>query len=193
MPISEQEILMKTTSKIYCDHSLLTCDKKITNDVAQVFNFYKDNYKTGQYNHLIVAPFYMRKKLVVQIKKGNQKCQRRKREPGLFLKMNSLVDEEIIATLYESQQQRVKIRLISKRNLFAYSLELPASVKTLKPSALLTNILTHSRVFIFYNNGEGALLYFFGRYDGRRNLDFRSEVAVPVFDQGHSKRIKRNT
>ncbi|MEO5569329.1 MAG: polyphosphate kinase 1 [Bacteroidia bacterium] len=175
------------TAKIYCDHSLLTCDKKITNDIAQIFNFYKDNYKIGQYSQLVVAPFYMRKKIVSQIKKEIKNAKEGK-EAWMFLKMNSLVDEEIISALYEASHCGVKIRLII-RGICSLIPGVAGISENIEAISIIDKYLEHSRVFIFCNIGEAR--YFISSADMMsRNLDFRSEVAVPIFDKNIQKELK---
>lgn len=51
------------TAKVYSDHSFFTADRRITDEVKQIFTFLEKNYKTGSYQHLVVSPFYMRKKI----------------------------------------------------------------------------------------------------------------------------------
>jgi polyphosphate kinase len=71
----------EVTAKLYCDHSLLTADKRITEEVAKVFKFYNDNYKTGTYKHLLVSPFFTRKNYC-SLFKQRLIILRRKRKPG---------------------------------------------------------------------------------------------------------------
>jgi len=175
------------TAKVYCDHSLLTYDKRITQDVAQIFNFYTDNYKTGHYNYLLVAPFFMRKKLVSLIEK-EIKHAREGKEAWIFLKMNSLVDEELVSKIYEASRCGVKVRLII-RGICALVPGVAGISENIEAISIVDKYLEHSRVFIFCNKGEEK--YFFASADMMsRNLDFRSEVVVPVFDKGIQKELK---
>lgn len=176
------------TAKFYCDHSLLTSNKKITQDVVEVFNFYLDNYKTGVYKELMVSPFNMRKKFLALIEK-EIKAAKEKREAWIFLKMNNLVDEEIIKKLYEAGNAGVKIRLIIRSTC-----SLVAGMKGLSENieavSIVDKYLEHSRVFVFCNGGEAK--YYLSSADiMTRNLDHRSEVAVPIYDDEIKKELRQ--
>ncbi|MEP7167745.1 MAG: polyphosphate kinase 1, partial [Bacteroidota bacterium] len=157
------------TARLYCDHSLLTSDKRITEDVAEVFNFYADNYKTGHYHHLLVAPFFMRKKLVSLIEKEIKHAKEGK-EAWMFLKMNSLVDDEIITALYEASRSGIKIRLII-RGICSLVPGVAGISENIEAVSIVDKYLEHSRVFIFSNKGDEK--YFISSADMMsRNLDF---------------------
>ena len=175
------------TARVYCDHRLLTFDKRITQDVAEIFNFYTDNYKTGYYKHLLVAPFFMRKRLLTLIEKEIKHAKDGK-EAWMFLKMNSLVDEEIISSLYEASRSGVKIRLII-RGICSLVPGVAGISDNIEAISIVDKYLEHSRVFIFSNKGDER--YFFSSADMMtRNFDFRSEVVVPVFDKSIQKELK---
>jgi polyphosphate kinase len=175
------------TSRVYCDHSLLTFDKRITQDVAEIFNFYTDNYKTGHYKHLLVAPFFMRKRLLTLIEKEIKHAKDGK-EAWMFLKMNSLVDEEIISSLYEASRSGVKIRLII-RGICSLVPGVAGISDNIEAISIVDKYLEHSRVFIFSNKGDER--YFISSADMMtRNFDFRSEVVIPVFDKKIQKELK---
>lgn len=175
------------TAKTYCDHSLLTSDKAITHEVAEIFNFYSDNYKTGRYKHLLVSPFYMRKKLLAFIDKETKHAKDGK-ESGIFLKLNNLVDETIIKKLYEASNNGVKIRLII-RGICSLVPGLKNMSENIEAISIVDKYLEHSRIFVFHNKGDEK--YFISSADMMsRNLDFRSEIAVPIYDKEIQKEIK---
>lgn len=168
------------TAKIYTDHSLLTADTRITEEVEKVFAFYSDNFKAGTYKHLLVSPFFMRRRLVQLINKEIQNAKAKK-PAAITLKLNNLVDPEMIRKLYEASSEGVEIKLIVRGIC-----SLVAGVKGLSDNieaiSIVDKFLEHSRVFIFYNNGDEK--YFISSADWMtRNLDHRSEVAVPIYDK----------
>lgn len=170
----------ESTSKIYCDHSLLTADKRITKEVKRVFEFYYNNYKTGNYRHLLIAPFYMRKRLNHLIDNEIENAKIGK-NASIFLKLNSLTDEQLITKLYEASQAGVKIKIII-RGVCSLIPQLKNVSTNIEAISIVDKYLEHARVFIFYNNGNEK--YFISSADWMpRNLDFRSEVAVPVYDK----------
>lgn len=168
----------RDTAGIYTDHSLLTVDTRITEEVARVFAFYADNLRMGTYKHLLVAPFFMRKHITQLITKEIQNARKNK-PAAILLKLNNLVDPDMIKKLYEASSEGVKIKLIIRGIC-----SLVAGVKGLSDNieaiSIVDKFLEHSRVFIFYNGGDEK--YFISSADWMgRNFDFRSEVAVPIY------------
>jgi polyphosphate kinase len=175
------------TAKIYTDHSLLTAKKSITDEVNDLFGFYEDNSKPGSYKHLLVSPFFMRKRLVQLINKEIRNAKDEK-PAYIILKLNNLVDPDMIKKLYEASSHGVKIKLIIRGTC-----SLVAGVKGLSDNieaiSIIDKYLEHSRVFIFCNNENEK--YFLSSADWmKRNLDHRSEVAVPVNDVKIQVQIK---
>lgn len=163
------------TARVYTDHTLLTSDSQITEEVERVFNFYSDNYKGGSYKHLLVSPFYMRKRLYQLINKEIQHARANK-PASIFLKLNNLVDPHMIYKLYEASSEGVEIKLIVRGicSLVAGIKGLSENIETI---SIVDKYLEHSRVFIFHNKGHEK--YFISSADWMtRNLDYRSESTL---------------
>ena len=176
------------TAKVYTDHTLLTSNKQITEEVERVFNFYSDNFKGGGYKHLLVSPFFMRKRLYQLINKEIQFAKANK-PASIFIKLNNLVDPEIIRKLYEASSEGVKIRLIV-RGICSLVAGVKGLSENIEAISIVDKYLEHSRVFIFHNKGEEK--YFISSADWMtRNLDHRSEVAVPIYDETIQKQLKQ--
>ncbi len=176
------------TAKLYCDHSLLTANKQITEEVIKLFNFYQDNFKTGTYKHLLVAPFNMRDKFIHLIQREIKNAKEGK-PAFIILKMNSMVDNEMIKKLYKASEEGVKIKLIIRGtcSIVPGIKELSDNIEVI---SIVDKFLEHSRVFIFYNGGDEK--YFLSSGDWMlRNLDYRSEVAVPVYDKEIQRQLKQ--
>jgi polyphosphate kinase len=174
------------TSKFYCDCSLLTSDKRITEDVDRLFIFYADNLKAGNYKHLLVAPFFMRKKINNLINKEIENMKAGK-PAHIILKLNNLVDREIIKKLYDASEAGVNIKLIIRGICCLIPGE--SFSKNIEAISIVDKYLEHSRVFIFCNGGNEK--YFLSSADWMsRNLDHRSEVAVPVHDKEVQKELR---
>ncbi|MBK9638294.1 MAG: polyphosphate kinase 1 [Bacteroidetes bacterium] len=170
----------EVTAKLYCDHSLLTADKRITEEVGKVFKFYNDNYKTGSYKHLLVSPFFTRKKLLLFIQTEIDNIKKKK-EAWMFLKMNSLTDPELIKKLYEASQAGVKIRMII-RGICSLVPGQKGMSENIEVISIVDKYLEHARVFIFANDDDPR--FYLASFDWMtRNIDFRSEVGVPIYDK----------
>jgi polyphosphate kinase len=175
------------TARIYTDFSLLTADKNITDEISSVFDFYANNFKTGVYKHLAVAPFFMRQTFVNLIDKEISNAKSGKKA-SMILKMNSLVDKDMIEKLYEASQAGVQITLIV-RGICSLVTEIAGYSDNIKAYSIVDKYLEHARVFIFANGGNEKI-YITSADWMRRNLDSRSEVAVPILDADVKKQIK---
>ncbi len=176
------------TAMVYCDHSLLTADSRITNEVARMFQFYQDNYKTGTYKHLLVSPFFMRKRLLHLIANEIDNAKNNK-EAWIFLKLNSLTDPEMIKELYKASQAGVKIRLIV-RSICSLIPGKEGLSENIEAISIVDRYLEHARILNFCDGGKEKL-YLSSADWMQRNLDFRSEVAVPIYDVQVQNQLKK--
>ena len=175
------------TARIYTDFSLLTADKAITDEISAVFDFYANNFKTGSYKHLAVAPFFMRQTFVNLIDKEIANAKAGKKA-YMILKMNSLVDKAMIEKLYEASKAGVQISLII-RGICSLVTEIDGYSDNIKAYSIVDKFLEHARVFIFANGGNEKV-YITSADWMSRNLDSRSEVAVPILDAEVKKQIR---
>ncbi len=177
----------EATARTYCDHALLTADKRLTDEVKRVFDFYNNNYKTGEYKHLLVAPFYMRDKLVTLIQKEIYNARQNK-PAYIILKLNSLTDEDMIKKLYEASEAGVKIKLII-RGICCLIPQVKNLSTNIEVISIVDKFLEHARIFVFANGGDEK--YFISSADWmQRNLDFRSEVATPIYDKDIQQELR---
>lgn len=175
------------TAMVYSDISLLTADERITEEVEKLFGFYTNNYKIGHYKHLIVAPWDMRKRYVNYINKEIANARDGK-EAWIWLKLNSLVDEELISKLYQASQAGVKIKLII-RGICSLVPGVKGMSDNIEVISIVDKYLEHGRIFVFCNDGEEK--FYLASSDWMsRNLDHRSEVAVPVYDPRLQKELR---
>lgn len=177
----------EATAKLYTDYSLLTADPRITTEVNKVFMFYQNNFKIGTYKNLLVSPFYLRRKLIQLINTEIQNAKEGK-TAWMILKMNNLVDDELIKKLYLASIEGVKIDLII-RGICSLVPGIRGLSEHIKAISIVDKYLEHSRVFVFCNNNEEK--FFISSADWMvRNLDHRSEIACPVYDKRLQKEIR---
>lgn len=165
------------TARQYTDHYLLTSDKRITSEISELFNFFVMNFRHHSYRNLLVAPFNMRDEFKRLIKN-----EIRNAESGvdaeIFIKVNNLVDREMIKYIRRAAESGVRVRLFI-RGMF--SLVLNSSTVNIEARGLIDRYLEHSRVY-FFANGGNELCYISSADLMSRNLDNRIEVAVPIYD-----------
>jgi polyphosphate kinase len=172
---------------VYSDLFLFTSDRRITSDVKRVFDFFEHSYRNYTYRHIIKSPLYLRRKMYQLIDNEIRNAENGK-EAYIILKINSLVDNEIIYKLYQANDAGVKIKLIV-RGICALIPGVPGLSENVQAISIVDKYLEHSRVFIFCNGGKE--LYYITSADWMtRNLDRRIEVACPIYDKDVQQEIR---
>ena len=176
------------TATVYTDFTLMTAHKGIVEDVENVFEFLEQPYLNPIFKQLIVAPQFMRKKLINMIRTEIENAK--KGLPAyIFCKINHIVDEKIIEKLYQASNAGVVIKLLVRGNCSLVT-GIPKQSENIQAFGIVDRYLEHSRIMIFANGGEER--YFLGSADWMlRNLDFRVEVYTPVYDPDIQKQLKR--
>ena len=174
------------TAKNYTDIGFFTCKESFGEDVSALFNLLTGYSKPKKYNKLIVAPdnmkSFLKKKILNEIenKKKNLKS-------GIVIKVNALVDIDIIKLLYKASCAGVKIDLIV-RGICCLIPGVKGFSENITVHSIVGRFLEHSRIYKFENGGEP--LFFLGSADLMpRNLERRVEIIFPVEDEHLKKRL----
>jgi polyphosphate kinase len=175
------------TARIYEDLGLLTCDPAIGNDLTQLFNELTGYGRNVDYRRLLVAPRMLRAGIVELIRGEVAAGPGRGR---ITMKMNSLVDTDLIDELYAASQAGVEIDLVV-RGICCLTPGAPGLSETIRVRSIVGRYLEHSRIFRFANgDGPGRPRVLIGSADLMpRNLDRRVEVLTPVVDPALQARI----
>lgn len=175
------------TARLYTDFGLFSCREDLGADVTDVFNFLTGYSRQKSYRQLLVAPVNMRDRFLALIHREIDNAQN-KLSGRIVAKMNSLVDPQIIATLYEASRAGVQIDLIV-RGVCCLRPGLKDISENIRIISIVGRFLEHSRIFYFYNNGEEEI--YIGSADWmRRNLDRRVEVITPVLEPDIAKDLQ---
>jgi len=167
------------TSRLYSDHHIFTADERLTDEVEKIFDFFEKNYKVARFNHLIVSPFNMRQKISEFIK--NEIKNAKAGKPAyITLKLNNLVDTDIVTLLYEASNAGVKVRLMI-RGMFSVITGVPGMSENIEAYGIIDRYLEHTRIYVFANGGD-ELMYITSADLMSRNIDRRVEVTCPVYD-----------
>ncbi|WP_096589389.1 polyphosphate kinase 1 [Calothrix sp. NIES-2098] len=175
------------TARLYTDLGLFTCQEEIGADITDLFNFLTGYSRQKSYREVLVAPVNMRDRFLALI---NREIENAKNgfTGRIVAKMNSLVDPQIIATLYEASRAGVQIDLIV-RGVCCLRPGLKEISENIRIISIVGRFLEHSRIFYFYNNGQEEI--YIGSADWmRRNLDRRVEVITPIKDPDIAKDLQ---
>jgi polyphosphate kinase len=166
------------TARLYTDLGMLTCDKKIGEELTELFNYLTTGLVPKRnYQNLLIAPNKLKSKLLEKIER--EISQHTEKSPGLIqFKMNALEDIDITKALYRAAQAGVRIDLII-RDTCRLRPGIAGLSENVRVISIVGRFLEHSRIFYFQNGGEEE--YFIGSADCmKRNLESRVEVVTPV-------------
>jgi polyphosphate kinase len=181
------------TARSYEDFGLLTADPEVGADLTDLFNVLTGYSRQTGYRRLLVAPHGIRSGIVERIERAAE-LARAGQPSSITIKVNSIVDEEVIDALYRASQAGVRIDLIV-RGICTLRPGVPGISEQIRVRSVLGRFLEHSRVFRF---AAGTSLdgvdpeYLIGSADlMHRNLDRRVEALVQVTDPVAQAEIDR--
>ncbi|MEZ5371574.1 MAG: polyphosphate kinase 1 [Microthrixaceae bacterium] len=175
------------TARIYEDLGLLTADEVIGADASSLFNYLTGYARDVTYHRLLVAPHHLRAGLTSRIR---GEIEAPEGTGHIIMKMNSLVDPDMIDQLYAASAAGVRIELIV-RGICCLRAGVPGLSENIEVRSIVGRYLEHSRVYHFANGaGHGRSATYIGSADLMpRNLDRRVEAVTPVLDPDLSQRL----
>jgi polyphosphate kinase len=175
------------TARFYADLGLLSSCEDLGADLTDLFNYLTGYSRQQTYRKLLVAPVNLRDRLTELIRREMQHCQQGK-AGRIVIKLNALVDPQMIAVLYEASQAGVQIDLIV-RGICCLCPGLSGVSDRIRVISIVGRYLEHSRIFYFHNRGQEEV--YIGSADWMpRNFDRRVEAVTPVEDPQLAKDLQ---
>ena len=175
-----------STAKLYTDMGLFTANKYFADDASALFNFLTGYSQGHEWTKLVVAPQSLRRQTIELIREQEQRARAGK-NARIFAKLNSLVDQETIESLYRASQAGVPIELVV-RGICCLRPGLPGISENIHVRSIVDRFLEHSRIMIF-GVGQKAKVFLSSADWMPRNFERRVEVMFPLEDADLIQRV----
>lgn len=174
------------TTRLYTDYGLFSCDTELGEDVQKVFQQITAMGKQGKLKKILQAPFTLHTTMLEHIEREAKNAAAGK-PAGIYAKMNSLIEPQIIQALYAASQAGVKVELIV-RGICALRPGVKGVSDNIRVRSIIGRFLEHTRVFCFENAGKRVVYLSSADWMGR-NFFSRVETCFPIENKKLKARV----
>lgn len=177
------------TARLYTDYGLFTCDKAVGEDVHSVFQQLTSLGKVVKLNRLLQSPFTLHKGLLQKIQREADNAAAG-RPARIIIKVNALIEPQLIQALYAASRAGVEIDLIV-RGICSLRPGLAGISERIRVRSIVGRFLEHTRIYCFENDGAQEI-YCSSADWMERNMFRRVEIAFPILDSSLRKRVYKD-
>lgn len=177
------------TALLYTDYGLFSCNKELGEDVRRVFAQLTSLGKVTKLNKLLQSPFTLHRGLIEKIERESENARKGK-PSGIIIKVNAVVEEQLIKALYLASQAGVKVQLIV-RGVCCLRPGVPGISDNIEVRSIIGRFLEHTRVYAFENDGNPEI-YVASADLMNRNMFRRVETCFPIENKKLHHRIRND-
>lgn len=169
----------ENTAKVYTDFSLFTKSEVISTEAIGVFDLIQLPYRQFIFEHLFVSPLNAKASILTLID-NEIRFVKQNKKGEIILKLNNLVDHDLVDKLYEASQKGVNIKAII-RGMCTLRPGVKGLSENIQVISIVDRFLEHPRVMKFHNGGKPRV-YLTSADWMRRNMQDRIEVGCPIYN-----------
>jgi polyphosphate kinase len=176
------------TAKLYTDIGFMTSKEPYGSDASALFNVLTGYSQPPEWKKIAVAPISLKSRIINMIK-NEIEIHKKTGKGHIIIKVNSLLDKEVIKVMYEASNAGVKLDLIV-RGICALKPGIKGVSENITVRSIVGKFLEHSRIF-YFSNGESQNIYMTSADLMPRNLERRIETLYPIEDENLQKETKK--
>jgi len=174
------------TARLYTDYGLFTAERVIGEEIHEVFLQLTSLGKVTHLQKCLQSPFTLHAGMLEKIEREIGHAQEG-RQARIIVKVNSLVEKQVIRALYRASRAGVEVELIV-RGICCLRPGIPGVSENIRVRSVVGRFLEHTRLYCFANGGEPEV-YGSSADWMERNFFRRVEMAFPIEDPALRERV----